>query len=123
VRHCEAERDAYDISDIIRMMSKLTLSVDPGVAARAKRYAKRHGVSVSGLVETYLAAVVFSIAAVNQEVIAEGSAMGFADFEDAVTASAARLWGCDLIVTRDPRGFRGSLVRALPPEAVLPLLD
>jgi len=38
-------------------MSKLTLSVDAAVVARAKRYAKRHGVSVSSLVDTYLAAV------------------------------------------------------------------
>jgi hypothetical protein len=39
------------------MTTKLTLSVDSAVISRAKRYAKRHGVSVSGLVETYLAAV------------------------------------------------------------------
>jgi hypothetical protein len=38
-------------------MSKLTLSVDSGVVLRAKRYAKRRGVSVSRLVESYLAAV------------------------------------------------------------------
>ena len=38
-------------------MSKLTLSVDDGVVSRAKRYAKQHGVSVSKMVETYLAAV------------------------------------------------------------------
>jgi hypothetical protein len=38
-------------------MSKLTSSVDDAVVASAKRYAKRHGVSVSSLVETYLAAV------------------------------------------------------------------
>jgi|HubBroStandDraft_3_1064219.scaffolds.fasta_scaffold07637_3 hypothetical protein len=38
-------------------MSKLTLSVDPKVVSRAKRYAKRQGVSVSAMVETYLAAV------------------------------------------------------------------
>jgi glucose-6-phosphate 1-dehydrogenase len=38
-------------------MSKLTLSVDPEVVSRAKRYAKRQGVSVSAMVETYLAAV------------------------------------------------------------------
>jgi hypothetical protein len=38
-------------------MSKLTLSVDPEVVARAKRHAKHHGVSVSQMVETYLAAV------------------------------------------------------------------
>lgn len=38
-------------------MSKLTLSVDPLVAERAKRYAKQKGVSVSRLVETYLTSV------------------------------------------------------------------
>jgi hypothetical protein len=35
-------------------MAKLTLSVDSGVVQRAKRYAARHGVSVSRLVERYL---------------------------------------------------------------------
>ncbi len=38
-------------------MSKLTLSVDKSVVSRAKRYAKQQGVSLSGMVETYLAAV------------------------------------------------------------------
>ena len=38
-------------------MSKLTLSVDPSVISHAKRYAKRRGVSVSEIVEAYLAAV------------------------------------------------------------------
>lgn len=35
-------------------MSKLTLSVDPAVVQRAKRYAERRGTSVSALVEQYL---------------------------------------------------------------------
>jgi hypothetical protein len=39
-------------------MSKLTLSVDKSVVARAKRYAKQRGVSVSKMVETYLATVI-----------------------------------------------------------------
>jgi hypothetical protein len=39
-------------------MAKLTLSVDNHVVARAKQYARRRGVSVSEMVETYLAAVV-----------------------------------------------------------------
>jgi hypothetical protein len=38
-------------------MSKLTLSVDERVVSRAKRYAKRRGVSVSAIVEAYLASV------------------------------------------------------------------
>ena len=39
------------------MTTKLTLSVDAAVIFRAKRYAKRSGVSVSALVENYLAVV------------------------------------------------------------------
>jgi hypothetical protein len=38
-------------------MSKLTLSVDDEVIAQAKRYAEQNGVSVSSLVEIYLAEV------------------------------------------------------------------
>jgi hypothetical protein len=38
-------------------MAKLTLSVDERVVSRAKRYAKLRGLSVSEMVETYLAAV------------------------------------------------------------------
>jgi len=39
-------------------MPKLTLSVDPDVAARAKRYAKGRGTSVSRMVEAYLTSVI-----------------------------------------------------------------
>jgi hypothetical protein len=38
-------------------MAKLTLSVDDRVVSRAKQYAKRWGVSISEMVEAYLAAV------------------------------------------------------------------
>ncbi len=38
-------------------MAKLTLSVDSRVVSRAKQFAKLRGVSVSEVVETYLAAV------------------------------------------------------------------
>jgi predicted nucleic acid-binding protein len=65
---------------------------------------------------------VFEVAAVDGTVIQEALQLTFSDFEDAVTAAAARLAGCDSIVTRDPKGFRGSPVRALTPEAVIPLL-
>ena len=39
---------------MIRIMSKLTLSVDDRVVRRAKRYASSRGTSVSALVERYL---------------------------------------------------------------------
>jgi DNA-binding transcriptional regulator YdaS (Cro superfamily) len=38
-------------------MGKLTLSVDDRVVSRAKQYAKLRGVSVSEMVQTYLAVV------------------------------------------------------------------
>ena len=38
-------------------MSRLTLSVDPSVVARAKRYAKQRGISLSQMVEAYLSSV------------------------------------------------------------------
>jgi len=66
---------------------------------------------------------VFGVATVDSAVIQEALQLPFSDFEDAVTAAAARLAGCECIVTRDPKGFRGSPVRSLTPEAVTPLLD
>ena len=66
---------------------------------------------------------VFEVAAVDGAVIQEALQLPFSDFEDAVTAAAARSSDCECIVTRDPRGFRGSPVRCLTPEAVMPLLQ
>jgi predicted nucleic acid-binding protein len=65
---------------------------------------------------------VFGVATVDSAVVQEALQLPFSDFEDAVTAAAARLAGCECIVTRDPKGFRGSPVRSLTPEAVTALL-
>jgi predicted nucleic acid-binding protein len=65
---------------------------------------------------------VFGVAAVDSAAVQEALQLPLSDFEDAVTAAAARLAGCEFIVTRDPKGFRGSPVRVLTPEAVTPLL-
>ena len=64
---------------------------------------------------------VFVVASVDSGVIQEALQLPCPDFEDAVTAAAARLERCDYIVTRDPKGFRGSPVRSLTPEAAIPL--
>jgi hypothetical protein len=66
---------------------------------------------------------VFGVAAVDAAVLQEALEFPCPDFEDAVTAAAARLAGCEFIVTRDPKGFRGSPVRSLTPEAITPLLN
>lgn len=65
---------------------------------------------------------VFRVAAVDGPVIEEALRLSLPDFEDAVTAAAAWSSECDYIVTRDPKGFRGSPVRPVAPEAALPLL-
>lgn len=48
-------------------MSKLTLSVDDAVISRAKHYAKKQGVSISKMVEAYLAAVAEPSTAVTED--------------------------------------------------------
>jgi predicted nucleic acid-binding protein len=66
---------------------------------------------------------VFGVAAVDGAVVQEALQLPFSDFEDAVTVAAARLAGCECIVTRGPKGFRGSPVRVITPEAVVPLIQ
>ena len=65
---------------------------------------------------------VFGVAIVDERVILQALEMQSTDFEDSVTAAAAELAECDLIVTRDPKGFRGSPVQVLAPEAAARLL-
>lgn len=65
---------------------------------------------------------VFKVAAVDEETIAEALRMPGSDFEDCVTAAAARRASCELIVTRDPRGFRASPVKPVTPQAAVALL-
>jgi predicted nucleic acid-binding protein len=65
---------------------------------------------------------VFDIAPVDAAVIRDALDLPCSDFEDAVTAAAARAAHCDCIVTRDEKGFHGSAVPRFTPEGVLPLL-
>ncbi len=65
----------------------------------------------------------FRVAPIDDDVIARSLTLGFADFEDAVTAAAAEAARCELIVTRDLRGFAGSPVKAVTPELALASFD
>lgn len=65
----------------------------------------------------------FQVAPIDASVIARALTLGLADFEDAVCAAAAEAADCELIVTRDPRGFAGSPVEAVSPELALMSLD
>ncbi len=64
---------------------------------------------------------VFGVAAVDGTVIQAAMRLPGPDFEDSVSAAAAQLAGCDLIITRDPRRFPSTPLRALAPEAAAPL--
>lgn len=60
---------------------------------------------------------VFGVAPVSEEVLRAALALGWPDFEDAVTAAAARAAACRAIVTRDLKGFRRAGLPVLDPAA------
>lgn len=64
----------------------------------------------------------FGVAPVDEGVLLEALGLGWPDYEDAVTAVAARRAGCGMIVTRDPAGFPASAVPVLAPAAAAALL-
>ncbi len=66
---------------------------------------------------------VFGVAPSDEAVLRRALSLGWTDFEDAVCAAAAEASGCDLIVTRDPRGFRGSPVPVVDAATALSLLE
>jgi predicted nucleic acid-binding protein len=59
---------------------------------------------------------VFNVAPVDETVLGEALALDWPDFEDAVTAAAARRAKCHAIVTRHTADFARSPVRVLTPE-------
>lgn len=66
---------------------------------------------------------VFKVALVDDRVIQTALSMNSPDFEDAVSAAAALAAGCELIVTRDPAGFRGSAIEVVTPGKAVARLD
>lgn len=65
---------------------------------------------------------VFSVAAVDGEVLHRALTLEWPDFEDAVCAAAAEASNCAAIVTRDAKGFRNTPVPIVDPAAALALL-
>ncbi len=135
-------RVLFDTSIVMDVL----LDREPYVAASAAAWAAAESGAAEGLLAEpavttlhYLAAMelgaakarhvvsdiltVFRVAALDSAVLDEALHSPYSDFEDAITAAAARLAGCDFIVTRDPKRFRASPIRAFTPEAVLPLLQ
>jgi predicted nucleic acid-binding protein len=65
---------------------------------------------------------VFRVAPVDDKVLRAALALPLRDFEDAVSAACAAAADCDAIVTRDPRGFRGSAVVVIDPPTAVALM-
>jgi predicted nucleic acid-binding protein len=66
---------------------------------------------------------VFDVAGVDDAVLHTALALNWTDFEDAVTAAAAKRAKCDAVVTRNPADFKGSSVRVLTPSEALAWLS
>lgn len=58
----------------------------------------------------------FEVGDIGRDGLQRALALGWNDFEDAVTAVVAERHRCRLIVTRDPNGFRDSPVQTCLPE-------
>jgi len=82
--------------------------------ARGHTFARR---AIDGLLR------VFEVAPVDEKVLHRALALGFDDFEDAVCAAAAELSSCDIIVTRDTKGFAHSPVGPLDAATALAWLS
>ncbi len=65
---------------------------------------------------------VYTVAAVDDTVIRRAMRLGWVDFEDAVTAAAAAAAGCDALVTRNSRDFKGSPVPVVDTATALALV-
>ena len=61
----------------------------------------------------------FTIVPCDKTILSSARTLGFADYEDAVVAAAAKKAKCDYIITRNKRDFANSPVPALTPGEFL----
>ena len=64
----------------------------------------------------------FEVAPVSGPVVLQARAEGGPDFQDSVIAVAAAADGVEVIVTRDPSGFRAATMPVMSPEELVGLL-
>ena len=73
--------------------------------------------AITGLLE------VFTVAAVDDQVIRRAMAWGWPDFEDAVQMATAVNIQADYLITRNPRDFQTGHIPVVQPATFLTLLD
>jgi len=66
---------------------------------------------------------VFEVAPIDEAVLLRAVALKWPDFEDAVTAAAARRAKCDAVVTRNTRDFKGAPIRILTPSETVAVIE
>jgi hypothetical protein len=66
---------------------------------------------------------VFTVAAVDDQVIRKAISWGWPDFEDAVQMAAAVNAQANYLITRNPRDFQSGILPVVQPAAFLTLLD
>ncbi len=66
---------------------------------------------------------VFTVAAVDDQVIRQALAWGWPDFEDAVQMATAVQTQADYLITRNPRDFQSGSLPVVQPAAFLTLLE
>ena len=64
---------------------------------------------------------VLTVLSATQKTLIDASAPKYADYEDAVSFLSAAAAGCDAIITRNPRDYLASPVRAMTPAEFLAL--
>lgn len=84
--------------------------------------ARQRGASFARRVVSDLLALP-SVAGVDGAILRRALLLGQPDFEDAVCAAAAEAAQCDVLVTRDPKGYPNSPVLVADPPTALSLLD
>lgn len=65
---------------------------------------------------------VFSVAAVDHDVIQDAVGLAWPDFEDAVQMAAAAQAGADYLITRNPKDFKAGPIDVVQPGEFLALL-
>jgi predicted nucleic acid-binding protein len=64
---------------------------------------------------------IFKVAPIDMRVLISAVDNGFEDYEDAVVYESAIASGAQIIVTRDPKGFKKSAIPVMSPEQFLAL--
>ncbi len=82
----------------------------------------REGGNAAGVRAVRATLSMLEVVPIDRRVLTRALDVAAPDYEDAVSLAAAEAARCELIVTRDPRGFTGTSLMVLDPRAAVELL-